>query len=310
MEMRLLNKAGMFAGQSFYPASCGDAVLTTEIRRADARSLNAYFGIAARKTNQNGRRENCGHLGALFADVDYKETPVELARERYQALGLPASVIVATGGGLHPYWLLNEPLLLTEDGFKTAYSLLRKLVTALGADPAAAEPARVLRIPGTRNFKYDPPRPVELRLFKPERRYPVAELEQALDGFPECKGKDKLARGYPSPQMPPRPDNWNGLRPGEDLTRHASWSTILERHGWRCLGGSGGAVSWCRPGKREGTSATTNYGGFDLFYVVSSNAPPFEAQCGYSKFAAFALLEHQGDFSEAARELRQWGFGK
>ena len=38
----------------------------------------------------------------------------------------------------------------------------RRLAAALGADPRCADAARVLRVPGTRNFKALPPRPVEL----------------------------------------------------------------------------------------------------------------------------------------------------
>jgi hypothetical protein len=40
---------------------------------------------------------------------------------------------------------------------------LRRLARTLGGDLSAAEPARVLRVPGTTNFKlYGTPRPVQL----------------------------------------------------------------------------------------------------------------------------------------------------
>jgi len=38
--------------------------------------------------------------------------------------------------------------------------------------------------------------------------------------------------------------------------------------------------------------------------VFSSSAAPFEPDTSYGKFAAFALVEHEGDFSAAARALR------
>jgi hypothetical protein len=61
---------------------------------------------------------------------------------------------------------------------------------------------------------------------------------------------------------------------------------------------------WQRPGKagREG-SATFNFGGSGLFYVFSTNAAPFESGTSYRPFAVYAILEHGGDFTEAAREL-------
>src|SRR5262249_51329790 len=43
--------------------------------------------------------------------------------------------------------------------------------------------------------------------------------------------------------------------------------------------------------------------------VFSTNAEPFEAERSYSKFEAYALLRHGGDFKGAARELRRQGYG-
>jgi putative DNA primase/helicase len=101
-----------------------------------------------------------------------------------------------------------------------------------------------------------------------------------------------------------------GDRPGDDFNRRASWQEILEPHGWHQLPGHGDVIHWRRSGKAYGTSATTNYAGTRLLYVFSSNASPLESCRAYTKFAAFAFLEHHGDFAAAARELRRWGFGR
>jgi hypothetical protein len=60
---------------------------------------------------------------------------------------------------------------------------------------------------------------------------------------------------------------------------------------------------WLRPGKQSGTSATTNYEGSDFLIVFSTNARPFEAERGYTKFTAYALLNHDGDFTAAAAAI-------
>lgn len=100
------------------------------------------------------------------------------------------------------------------------------------------------------------------------------------------------------------------LRPGDDLNARADWADILEPRGWTYHGSGGdGSDYWCRPGKTCSTSATTNYCGFDLLYVFSSNADPFEEATAYTKFHAYALLEHDGDFDDAARALRAKGYG-
>jgi hypothetical protein len=84
----------------------------------------------------------------------------------------------------------------------------------------------------------------------------------------------------------------------------------LEPHGWQLVGDDGDQVDyWRRPGKDYGQSATTNYEGSDLLHVFSTNADPFEDETSYTKFHAYTLLEHDGDFYAAAEKLREQGFG-
>lgn len=95
----------------------------------------------------------------------------------------------------------------------------------------------------------------------------------------------------------------NSTRPGDLFNRSARWEDILRPHGWRLVRTVSSAGQWRRPGKRgPGISATTNYGGNDLLYVFST-ATLFEPERGYSKFAAYTLLEHNGDFTAAAQAL-------
>jgi hypothetical protein len=106
----------------------------------------------------------------------------------------------------------------------------------------------------------------------------------------------------------------DGTRPGDDFNQRASWKEILEPHRWRQCGGSGKKTNWRRPGKKTGLSATTghcsNGASGDLLYVFSSNAEPFEPGRAYSKFAAYAFLNHKGNFKAAARDLAKQGYGE
>lgn len=128
-------------------------------------------------------------------------------------------------------------------------------------------------------------------------------------------------RAISEPRQPapatPRTDSGN-LSPGDDFNQRGDWS-FLERHGWQRLHASGDIEYWKRPGKTgAGWSATTgckSKAGNELFCVFSSNAFPFDVApgdtCGsYSRFAAYATLEHDGDFPAAARELGQQGYGE
>lgn len=99
-------------------------------------------------------------------------------------------------------------------------------------------------------------------------------------------------------------------RPGDEYNRRADWRSLLESHGWTVVGQRGEVTLWKRPGKRErGLSATSNYAGTDLLYVFSANAAPFEPERAYSKFSAYALLDHAGEFAAAARALAARGYG-
>src|SRR5689334_8364478 len=143
--------------------------------------MNLYVGVASRRNDKSGALENCLELWALFADIDFKRTPESEAHQRLAECPFLPSMIVASGGGLHVYWLLREPLQLQNEHDRTqAKSLLRRLAALLHADPVSAEPAHILRLPGTSNYKYDPPRPVVLELCEPTRQYNVSEWGDVL----------------------------------------------------------------------------------------------------------------------------------
>jgi hypothetical protein len=74
-----------------------------------------------------------------------------------------------------------------------AKELLRGLATALGADLQAAEPARILRLPGTLNYKYDPPREATVETFDASWRYSLKDLAAILP----------ITADAPKPPAPP-----------------------------------------------------------------------------------------------------------
>jgi hypothetical protein len=163
----------------------------------------------------------------------------------------------------------------------------------------------------------------------PPRCHPSCRLYQFMDGSAELTAvptitpeeRDILlaaARSLSQRQEPcPVPKHTKKIgkrdassRPGDDFNARAKWADILTFHGWTFAGDYGNEMRWCRPGKAGGVSATTNHHDSDLLHVFTSNADPFEADRWYSKFAAYAVLNHDGDFEEAARDLREQGYGK
>lgn len=177
IELRALAPDGRIVGQCFSDVGNGawrEAFLTQHAR------ANVFFGVANRKGN-SGKLEQCLTVGALWADIDFKTVSEEEARELAMAFAIPPSIALLSGGGAHLYWLLRERLGVGDLALLPA---LRGLAAVLHADRAAAEPARVLRVPGTKNYKYDPPREVVITQFYPDRRVTLAEILRHLPAEP------------------------------------------------------------------------------------------------------------------------------
>jgi hypothetical protein len=92
-------------------------------------------------------------------------------------------------------------------------------------------------------------------------------------------------------------------RPGSIYNRQPNvLNELLEENGWTLQYTDGDEGFWCRPGKTEGVSATTNYNGTGLLYVFTSSTD-FEAATAYTPFAAYTVLNHGGDYKVAAEAL-------
>ena len=137
-----------------------------------------------------------------------------------------------------------------------------------------------------------------------EERDAVHAVASLLDAMPAV---DAPAPSAGQPRDP------NKVRPGDDYNQRATWDEILTPRGWtkgKPLGRD--AYGWTRPGKelRDGISATTNTrNGADRLYVFSTSTE-FESEKPYTKFAAYTLLEHGGDYSAAAKALASEGYGE
>ena len=97
---------------------------------------------------------------------------------------LQPSMVVESGGGLHTYWDLAQPFYLKKE-MAEAKRWLSHIASTVAdvVDESVSEPARVLRIPGSYNFKkeYDEPRPVTLS----HHSDVVYTLDQIRDAFGE-----------------------------------------------------------------------------------------------------------------------------
>lgn len=141
---------------------------------------NAFFGVAKYKTGDNRKKENVLGLKAFWLDVDCgpdkaepnpktgrpdgyvdQKAGLEALMSFCKTVGLPTPTLVNSGGGIHAYWPLKETV--SRRDWEAVAERFKEVCRAQNfyVDNAVFEVARVLRVPGTFNFKEEEPRPVE-----------------------------------------------------------------------------------------------------------------------------------------------------
>lgn len=132
---------------------------------------NAYFALATFVESGSRRAANVHQLRSFFLDLDCgpgKDYPTQSdaltgLRNFCKVLKLPKPLLVNSGRGIHVYWPLVEPV--AADIWIPVAERLKELCVDHGlfADPAVtSDSARVLRVPGTLNFKDTPPQSVSV----------------------------------------------------------------------------------------------------------------------------------------------------
>jgi len=144
-----------------------------------ASGFNTYFALASFKQKGSRGADNAQLMRSFFIDIDIDpdggEGKYTSKREAITALDtflqethldtLGRPWLVDSGGGVHAYWPLTEDVPIAE--WKRVAERLKR--TAAQCDlqidmSVTADAARVLRMPGTLNHKYAPPRPANLKL--------------------------------------------------------------------------------------------------------------------------------------------------
>lgn len=117
--------------------------------------------------------------------------------------------------------------------------------------------------------------------------------------------KPELPR-IPSRRIQPTPRRSRGRSIADRFTASTTWFDVLVPHGWTCLDADPDAdgARWLHPAHTSACSATIRNG--CLFVYTPNTAfdvtePGYPR--GYTKFRAYALLNHHSDLSAAARAL-------
>lgn len=139
-----------------------------QIQTLNNTGIDAYFALAT-FTESSRKAEYASALRSLFLDIDCgpgkpyadQAAAIDALRTFVKATKFPSPYVVLSGGGLHVYWPFTHEV-PTDRWLPAAKSLKALCVEhGLGIDlTVTADAARILRAPGTNNYKEETPRPV------------------------------------------------------------------------------------------------------------------------------------------------------
>ena len=177
-----------------------------------AEKRNVFFAVAKYATDANRTKANVQTVKSFWLDLDcgpdkavpnpntgipdgyINQTEAAKALRSFGSLvGLPPPIVVNSGRGLHVYWALTTEV--SREEWEPVAERLRELCVThkFYVDNAVFEVARILRIPGTYNFKGDAPLKVEV-LGDPSKSEPVnfyhfSKLLGVKESAPKRKSK-------------------------------------------------------------------------------------------------------------------------
>ena len=193
-------------GKKCYPCALRhlDGLVEKAMELSDTE--NAYFGLHLMdKSPASGKRASLNEISCvsfLHGEYDikgpaHKENDLPETLEEtlafLHALEHPPSIIVFSGNGVHTYWLLEEPVAVTNDNRSWIQRIMKcyeQSIHQLGREKGwnfdpVADLARILRVPDTLNHKSHPPKRVEV-IEANLKRYPLSAFEKYADESDCC----------------------------------------------------------------------------------------------------------------------------
>ena len=186
-----------------FASSVGDAIKLAQ--GFIDKKWNVYFTPGTYE-GQRRKQENCIYVKSFFLDLDVehgkhhyptKTDAIQDLQRFCDEVDWPQPVIIDSGGGIHAYWILDEALpadkwSLYAEKFKQL-CLDHNLIIDLSVP---ADSARLMRVPGTSNYRYDPPTPsvmlTDVFTYSFDRLAPaLGEIEEKFDLSKVEKGLDE-----------------------------------------------------------------------------------------------------------------------
>ena len=177
------------------------------VRKWDRAGRGLYFCVSTLQPNVRRRsKSTVSELNCLFVDLDFKdveEPPDDVRGVMANKLMCPPAFVINSGHGLHLYWPFREAIAATSETMADVEQLLQRLADLLGADPAATDCSRLLRLPGTHNTKNGEQIEVTIEVSRPDLRYELDDLRDWLELAPQplLRRRERAGNGQ-SPDDP------------------------------------------------------------------------------------------------------------
>jgi hypothetical protein len=288
-----------------------------------APTCSVWYGVAPRDRDLGTRRggsADCISIPALWADIDIAgpghaatNLPPDRAAawELIRAYPLRPTYVIDTGGGLQPYWQLDEPV--PADQAVAFLARWGATWAELGRRHGwhvdnVFDLARVMRLPGTWNRKPDHTNPPLVEVcHEGTERYSLADLdEHTLDLHVPAPTPGQAAERR-VPYIGPE-------RPGDAFNAATDPGLLLERAGFhfdhQATNGDRHYRAPHRSDRRESTGATVYADGHTTIWSETFAAGHgLAVKRPYDPFGLYAGIWHRGDWTAATTELSALGFG-
>ena len=222
----------------------------------------------------------------------------------------PPTALIHSGGGLYPWWLLNEPITLTDENRAGITELSTRWQQAI-TDRAGGhgwrygnvgDLPRVLRIPGGVNRKAGLARPCRI-IDDNGPRYTIGEIHAALDSLEPPEQPKTPNRPTPAGDPFRTQQQRTGVGPFDALEEAATFADILPA-GWvKVTRQSDGVEEWLRPGEPSSAYSARAYLGGKNLITFFSDAAGLPVRQPMSPGQLFSHLHHGGNMPAAAGDL-------
>jgi len=141
----------------------------------DENGFDAYYALGTFEEAGSREAENVKQMRAFYMDLDCgvnlrtgkakdfpdQATAIGALKDFVKANNLPKPFLVSSGYGVHVYWPLSQPVdLMTWLPVAEKLKAMAKEQGFKADETVTADAARVLRVPGTHNYKGTEPKPV------------------------------------------------------------------------------------------------------------------------------------------------------